>query len=375
MRRAKLLGPFALCTVANAAALAASARLPSLLQGQVALVSSSCDTCGTNNAGVANCCSNGGSWAGKCADALGDGAEHTWKDGYSACNSGTQEAAAPQVAPEQNATMKNASVSECKDTDDSCAAWAATGECGKNPGYMLDSCCRACAQSDFAAFKQAGRENPPVPQPSSSQANGGAQASAQQATTQQLKTQPEAAQQDNSEVHQGMTLGGLGISSQATQEQQAAPQAAEQQQYPAKAQQTAQQQQQTAQQQTAQAVPSVKHDMSAVNTATPAKKGDETPHAGKIILKDKNNRFNGRFEDLKGDLKHACSEVPEEEDCKRAVYWDYSLKEVLHECGWMDPAGGGNYACHDGKKVSTSSPASVTKQIKPTSSCSYCGGG
>lgn len=34
----------------------------------------------------------------------------------------------------------------CADTSPSCKAWAATGECAKNPAYMLVSCPRACGQ-------------------------------------------------------------------------------------------------------------------------------------------------------------------------------------------------------------------------------------
>jgi len=39
----------------------------------------------------------------------------------------------------------------CKDTDDACRGWAESGECDKNPGFMLKSCamsCRAC-QGDW----------------------------------------------------------------------------------------------------------------------------------------------------------------------------------------------------------------------------------
>ena len=33
-----------------------------------------------------------------------------------------------------------------------CAAWAARGECGKNPGYMLEACRETCAALSAAAL-------------------------------------------------------------------------------------------------------------------------------------------------------------------------------------------------------------------------------
>jgi hypothetical protein len=35
----------------------------------------------------------------------------------------------------------------CVDTNRECAIWAATGECAKNPNYMLTSCCSSCGSS------------------------------------------------------------------------------------------------------------------------------------------------------------------------------------------------------------------------------------
>ncbi|WP_437836047.1 hypothetical protein [Sorangium sp. So ce1153] len=32
----------------------------------------------------------------------------------------------------------------CTDSNDSCSAWAASGECSNNPGYMLTNCCASC---------------------------------------------------------------------------------------------------------------------------------------------------------------------------------------------------------------------------------------
>ena len=32
----------------------------------------------------------------------------------------------------------------CRDSNSNCAGWARAGECSKNPGYMLTSCCASC---------------------------------------------------------------------------------------------------------------------------------------------------------------------------------------------------------------------------------------
>jgi prolyl 4-hydroxylase len=49
---------------------------------------------------------------------------------------------------------------ECEDENDSCDAWAVTGECDKNPGYMVGTverpgaCLKACGRCDMLkAFK------------------------------------------------------------------------------------------------------------------------------------------------------------------------------------------------------------------------------
>jgi hypothetical protein len=115
-----------------------------------------------------------------------------------------------------------------------------------------------------------------------------------------------------------------------------------------------------------------KDDAKAAVKGGPVVSVAHAPAPGKIILKAKNNRFDGRFEDLEGELKHACTEVEVEELCRRAVYWDYSLKEVIHECDWKDKEANGNYACHEGKKISTSAASSTAKSEKPVGACSYC---
>ena len=40
---------------------------------------------------------------------------------------------------------------DCMDLDKRCSAWAAQGECSANPGYMRQSCCRACEAAAAAA--------------------------------------------------------------------------------------------------------------------------------------------------------------------------------------------------------------------------------
>ena len=45
-----------------------------------------CTLCGRNTDGVANCCSPGGAWEGKCTNTFAEGGEHTWIDGFDECN-------------------------------------------------------------------------------------------------------------------------------------------------------------------------------------------------------------------------------------------------------------------------------------------------
>ena len=45
-----------------------------------------CPKCGMSSDGKSNCCSEGGSWQGQCTLTLGDGGQHTWSDGYDACD-------------------------------------------------------------------------------------------------------------------------------------------------------------------------------------------------------------------------------------------------------------------------------------------------
>ena len=46
-----------------------------------------CPKCGKSSDGKSNCCSEGGTWQGQCTLTLADGGQHTWSDGYDACDS------------------------------------------------------------------------------------------------------------------------------------------------------------------------------------------------------------------------------------------------------------------------------------------------
>jgi hypothetical protein len=50
------------------------------------IIASPCSTCGANEKGVSNCCNVGGSWAETCSISRSDGREHTWLEGWEACN-------------------------------------------------------------------------------------------------------------------------------------------------------------------------------------------------------------------------------------------------------------------------------------------------
>lgn len=67
---------------------------------------------------------------------------------------------APQ-AIEQSIQVVPKRPGECEDTNDNCDAWAVTGECDKNPGFMVGTaaqpgaCLKACSRCDIlAAFKK-----------------------------------------------------------------------------------------------------------------------------------------------------------------------------------------------------------------------------
>ena len=45
-----------------------------------------CPKCGLSSDSKSNCCSEGGTWQGQCTLTLADGGQHTWSDGYDACD-------------------------------------------------------------------------------------------------------------------------------------------------------------------------------------------------------------------------------------------------------------------------------------------------
>lgn len=90
---------------------------------------------------------------------------------------------------------------------------------------------------------------------------------------------------------------------------------------------------------------------------------------GKIVLKEKNHRFNGRFEEVKGDLKHTCPEIEDEELCGRAVFWEYSIKQVRFECKWKDLDGDLKYSCRD----KTSGTPDVAAAPESCTMCKFLG--
>ena len=58
-----------------------------------------CPTCGQNAKGVKNCCSTGGSWEGLCsATPVDPGNQHTWEEGFEACDSSSKKSASPEKA-------------------------------------------------------------------------------------------------------------------------------------------------------------------------------------------------------------------------------------------------------------------------------------
>ena len=50
----------------------------------------------------------------------------------------------------------------CKDRDDRCASWAASGECDANPGFMRSTCKRSCGACVRAPRKTRARDGPRV---------------------------------------------------------------------------------------------------------------------------------------------------------------------------------------------------------------------
>ena len=169
-----------------------------------------CSKCGRARGGALNCCSAGGAWAGTCTDALSDGGEHTWAEGFVACKAAAQEEALshseyvaaapvggmddmapvggmddmadlPELTPSQHETLKStqaamgradsAALENCKDDDpEQCPAWAQLGECDSNAAYMHSSCrlsCGACSKT-LSARRKLKLKPSPSPAPAAS---------------------------------------------------------------------------------------------------------------------------------------------------------------------------------------------------------------
>jgi len=142
----------ALCSVGGARGAAAPyARAeppPTMLPVHLAAgASSACAVCGKNDAGTANCCSEGGAWHGSC----GDGAEHTWQAGFNACNgAAVQEAAADQTAPGPEPTAGGGP----RDASLSCSA------CGTNGAESRIAAALAALGKASAATERSTRGKP-----------------------------------------------------------------------------------------------------------------------------------------------------------------------------------------------------------------------
>ena len=320
--RVAVLG-LALCPLASAAAVSTALAAFALSTSQIGpdgLPSSlvpdaspaagqTCAACGKNSEGKGNCCSTGGSWAGKCSESLS--AEHTWKEGFSACNQAPPGKTKQDVALEAAAARRQYNELKCEDKEADCNPWATTGECSNNPGFMLDSCCKSCVQLDFQAFKKAGRESP-SPEPPAEQAKAAAQPPPQQASAQEKPAQEKpmtlgtlGTQPKKEESSKPMTLGSLGKSQQQEAKIEGFQQEAiggDHEAYTPRAAPT-----------TSAAEDMTKDEARAAAKGSPVAPVAHAPAPGKIILKAKNNRFDGRFEDLEGELKHACTEVEAEE--------------------------------------------------------------
>jgi hypothetical protein len=50
-------------------------------------------------------------------------------------------------------------LNDCRDEDEQCSSWAESGECCKNPGYMLDNCAKSCGQCGSNPDLSCGCEN------------------------------------------------------------------------------------------------------------------------------------------------------------------------------------------------------------------------
>ena len=86
----------------------------------------------------------------------------------------------------------------------------------------------------------------------------------------------------------------------------------------------------------------------------------KSPISLRLSTQEKNHRFNGRYEELTGDLKHTCPEIDDEERCGRALFWEYSTKQPLFECKWQDLNGDMQYACRERTADAAAAPKTCT---------------
>jgi hypothetical protein len=83
-----------------------------ILPSRVTAVIKTCDVCGKNDAGTANCCSSGGSWEGKCGQNAGH--EHTSSEGFEVCNFHPPERRNYEgIECKQNSDCHNSSLPDC----------------------------------------------------------------------------------------------------------------------------------------------------------------------------------------------------------------------------------------------------------------------
>lgn len=130
----------ALCSVSGARGVATSFYSSEHAQKTISAadVSLTCDACGKNGAGIANCCSEGGAWHGNC----GEGAEHTWEAGLNVCTGVVTEAAFNRTAHEQQPTA--GILPDAKHRNKTYASLTCEA-CGENELLQLNCCSGAGA--------------------------------------------------------------------------------------------------------------------------------------------------------------------------------------------------------------------------------------
>jgi hypothetical protein len=115
---------------------------------------STCNLCGSTVSRSEASCSNKHEDSNKCAE---------WaKDGECSVNSNWMHANCRRscdmcLAKETNEEDEDGGADEdnmvCENTNPSCEGWAQTGECQRNPGWMISNCRKACQKCDDATCK------------------------------------------------------------------------------------------------------------------------------------------------------------------------------------------------------------------------------